>query len=133
MENEAKLVVRLPEDLLAAVKVKASKNDLTVSALIRKFFLAYVANEGEVLCEASNAIYSYKEIANRKRELKEAVKKAHEAFNEAQRDSSGDFINKKTKESIFVESARTSWKRAVYEYKAFCEECERNKNQSKEN
>lgn len=119
MENETKVVIRLPEDLLCAVKAKANRNNLTVSALVRKFFLAYVADE-EITCDTSNSIYSYNDVAKQKRELKEAVKLAHDAFNEAKSDDS--FANQTTKEGIFVDTARARWKRTVADYKAFCDE-----------
>ena len=125
MENEARPAVKLPADLLAAVKDKADKNNLTVSALVRKFFLAYVSDE-EISYKSTNAIYDYKEVAKRKRELKEAVKVAHEDFNERQIEFQ-DFFKQHHKESIFVANARKTWKHAVAEYKAFCEECKRNK------
>lgn len=125
MENETKITVKLPADLLAAVKDKAGKNNLTVSALVRKFFLAYISDE-ETSCKSTNAIYNYKEVAKRKRELKEAIKYAHEDFNERQIEFQ-DFFRQHHKESIFVANARKTWKYAVAEYKAFCEECKRNK------
>ena len=127
MENETRLTIRLPEDLLEAVKAKAEKKNLTVSSLVRKFFLAYISDEDEAPNENSNSIYSYQDIAKKKRELKEAVKQAHEAFNEAQRDYSNMFVNRRTRESIFVESARDSWKGAVAAYNRFCAECKQNK------
>lgn len=121
MENETKITIKLPADLLAAVKAKADKKNTTVSALVRKFFLTYVTGEDELVCETSNAIYSYQDIAARKRELKEAVREAHKEFNERQQEYA-DFFKQNKKESIFVTNARYSWKRAVAEYKAFCEE-----------
>ena len=125
MENETKITVKLPADLLAAVKTKSNADSLTVSALVRKLLLAYVQGE-ETSCETTNSIYSYQEVAKKKRELKEAVRLAHEDFNERQIEFQ-DFLERHHKESIFVANARRTWKHAVADYKAFCEECKRNK------
>ena len=127
MENEVRLNVKLPADLLEVVKAKAERDNFTVSSLIRKFFLAYVSDEAATVDKDSNSIYSYQEIAKKKRELKVAVKQAHEAFNEAQRDSSELFVNKHTGESLFIEAARATWKSAVAEYNRFCDMHKKNK------
>ena len=125
MENETRLTIRLPEDLLEAVKAKAERDNLTISSLTRKLFIAYISDESEAI--DANPIYNYQDVAKKKRELKEAVKQAHKAFNEAQQEYSNAFVNKRNKESIFVESARTSWKSAITDYNMFCSEHRQNK------
>lgn len=135
MQNETRLTVRLPEDLLEAVKTKAEAESLTISSLIRNFFLDYISAENETLDRNSNSIYTYWEVAKKKRELKEAVKQAHEAFNETQRECANLLVNKRTGESIYITTAREEWKGSVAAYNSFCDECKKNKvdNNSKEN
>lgn len=118
MENEVRITVKLPADLLADVKAKAEKTNTTVSALVRQFLLAYVKHNNELTCDTNNSIYSYHENAKKKRELKEAIKAAREDF----RDKRADALvlrDKLTKES--AEIAQIVWHAKVSEYNDFCQ------------
>lgn len=126
MENEARLSIKLPADLLEAVKIKADKNNLTVSALVRKFFLTYVTDESEPVKESSNAIYHYQDVAKRKRELKEAIKEAHKDFT-TRKLFYADYFKKTGEEHDSVLMARHWWKDAIAEYRTFCNGCKQNK------
>lgn len=125
MENETKITIKLPADLLESVKVKAEKEGATVSSLVRNFFLAYTSTSQNINFEvnSANSIYTYQDIAKRKRELKEAVKCAHEEYKETKLRYSSF---KKDCPAIII--ARDLWKQAVADYNNFCAECQQAKN-----
>lgn len=115
MENEARLNIKLPADLLAEVKLIAEEKDLTVSTLVRNLLLHYAAANRSDTFGTDNSIYIYQDVAKRKRELREEIKRTHTNFNEAK----SRFSNFK-KESILVANARADWKSAIQDYNNFC-------------
>lgn len=119
MENEVRINVKLPADLLADVKVKAEKHNTTVSVLVRDFLLAYVKHNNEPSCDTDNSIYSYHEKAKKKRELKEAIKHTREDFREKREDLK---MSSRKLDTDVVASANYDWRLAIKEYKTFCNE-----------
>lgn len=115
MENEVRINVKLPADLLAEVKLKAEKNGITVSELVRKFFLAYAEHDNNISCDMTNSIYSYHENAKKKQELKENISKARAEFKEV-RSNLTDF----KQNSTLIMVARNEWHNAVEDYNVFC-------------
>ena len=131
MKDEARLAVKLPADLLAEVHAKARSQGTTVSALVRKFFLAYVSSNWEITgsLDIANPIYNYQENAKQKRKLKEDIKQLHTKFNEMQADEAEEpfYKTKGKRESPVVSRAREDWKSAIEKYNTFSSECKTSK------
>jgi hypothetical protein len=115
MENETKITIKLPADLLADVKLKAEKSNTTVSSLVRNFLLAYIEHDNDFSCDRTNPIYSYHENAKKKQELKENISKARTEFKDV-RSNLSDLKQKST----LVSLARAEWHNAVEDYNTFC-------------
>lgn len=134
MENEVRLNIKLPESLLEAAKQKAKENELTVSSLTRLLLTNYI-NSNELLVSNNNcksiAVESktqYHEIAQRKRELKLAISKAHDEYLQARYPRPKESGVTRITSPYGIELARKAWKQAIAEYKKFCSECSANKN-----
>ena len=117
MENEARINVKLPADLLADVKLKAENNGTTVSTLVRNFLLAYVKHNNMPSCDMNNPIYSYHENAKKKRELKEAAEQAYKDYVE-ERDSLNEHSS--LLDEGFSDKAKRIWHKAIKKYNDFC-------------
>ena len=136
MEKETKLTIKLSEDLLAAIKLAAKEKQTTVSALTRLLFIGYIesnnlsiennyAAERDLHKEKEAAIIlkaKYHEVAQKKRDLKLRISETHKNYLQARNPGPSRYVT-----AYGIDLARANWKQAIADYKAFCEECKRNK------
>ena len=124
MDNEVRLNIKLPKELLDAAKAAAKEKQLTVSSLTRVLLSNYINSENrDVLCVAEIqkpkiASTRYHDVAQKKRELKQRIAEAHEEYLQYRHPKPGRYVT-----AYGVELARQAWKQAINEYKTFCAEC----------